>query len=300
MDQTERRKFLGSSDAAAVLGLSRWTTPLELWAKKTGEVEYPDDPSLAKTLGVRLEEVVAELFTEKTGLKVRRVNTPRVHPDYPFLSAQIDREVVGDDSILECKTANSFKTKEWAEDEIPQEYIVQVNHQLAVTGKRKAYIACLIGNHQFVSKVIERDEALLKSLVEKEVEFWTKYVVPKVMPGIITARDSDVLNRLFPDAQPGNLLDLGDEITRLIEQRNASIQDVKIVEENIDRIENQIKAALRENEAGVAGKFLIQWKNQVQSRLDQARLKTEQPDLYGKFQTEVKFRKLSIREVKRG
>ena len=110
----DRRTFLGGTDAAAVLGLSRYRTPLQVWAEKTGALDEQNiDDKLHVKLGKRLEEVVAELYTEKTGKKVRRVNETLYHPQFPFLAANIDRRVVGEDTLLECKTTNSFKAKEF-------------------------------------------------------------------------------------------------------------------------------------------------------------------------------------------
>jgi putative phage-type endonuclease len=300
VDLKARKKFIGSSDAAAVLGLSRWSTPLEVWALKTGAIEKEEgEETLAQYLGKELEETVAQLFSKKTGLKVRRANEAILHKDHPFLGANIDRAVVGKREGLECKTASGWKAKEWAGEEIPQEYIIQCHHCLAVTGWDRWHLAVLIGNQDFVIKVIERDEALLKTLVDKEKLFWEAYVEPKVMPGIITANDSDVLYRLFPAATP-NQIELPDEITRLIEERNALVQDVKSVEKQIDQHENAIKAALKDNEAGVAGKWLVTWKNQSQVRLDTDRIKLEAPQLYAQFGKETKFRQLRFKEMKNG
>lgn len=293
----ERQQFIGSSDAAAVLGLSRWSTPLHVWAEKTGQIEHEDiSERVAVKLGNKLEQTVAELFMEETGKVVHRVNEPQVHPVYPFITCQIDRRVVAEDALLECKTASAWKAKEWVGEEIPQEYIIQVYHQLAVTGKKKAYIAVLIGNQDFVWKEIPRDEKVIKDLIAKEVAFWNTYVIPKVMPAQITASDSDTLYNLYPIATPITL-ELSDEVTRIIEERNAIIQDIKSLEKQAEQHENEIKARVGEAEGATAGKWLIKWANQSQVRLDTDRIKKEAPELYSKFGKETKFRKLTIREV---
>lgn len=297
----ERQQFIGGSEAAAVLGLSRWSTPLQVWAHKTGEVQREEDKGeLYKTLGSRLEEVVAELFTAETGKAVRRVNRTLFHRDYPFLGGNIDREVLGEDAGLECKTASAWKAKEWAGEEIPQEYIIQCHHYLAVTGKKRWYLAVLIGNQDFQVKTIERDEKLLKNLVEQEVKFWREYVEEKVMPAnLIKAEDSDTLYQLFPVAEPVTV-NLGDQAAALIEQRNALIQDNKQVESQLEKVENELKAMLGTNEAGTAGKYLVRWQNGSQVRLDTDRIKQEQPELYKTFGKESKFRRFTIKEVKNG
>lgn len=199
LDPETRRSFIGGSDAAAILGLSRWRTPLQVWAEKTGQIQ-PEDISekLNVKLGVRLEDTVAELFCEATGFKVRRVNETMFHEKYDFLAANIDRRVVGDDSILECKTTSAWNAKQWEGEEIPQEYIIQVLHYLAVTGYSKAYISVLIGNQDFKWKEIRRDEKTINAIVEQEVKFWNEFIVPVVMPTRIMANDSETLFNLFP------------------------------------------------------------------------------------------------------
>ena len=136
MDIEKRKEYIGGSDCAGVLGLSRWTTPLKIWAVKTGQI-VPEDISqkIAVKLGNKLEQTVCELFTEQTGLKVRRVNETLFHKDYNFIGANIDRKIEGQDVILEAKTCSAFKAKEWGEDEIPAEYLLQCYHYLAVRFK---------------------------------------------------------------------------------------------------------------------------------------------------------------------
>lgn len=296
---TDRTGFIGGSDAPGVLGLSRWTTPLSIWAAKTGQVVDKQEETLPQKLGKRLEPIIGELFTEHTGLKIRRVNDHQIHKDYPFLAAQIDFRVVGDDSIVECKSASGWKAKEWKGEDIPQEYIIQAMHQLAVTGKDKCYVAVLIGGNQdFKIKVVERDEKMIAEMVKREVAFWNTFVVPKVMPSTITKDDSDVLYSLFPLAEPESEIDLGDEGARMIESRNALYQDVIAIEGQLEKVENEIKALLKDKETGVAGKYKVTWKNQSQIRIDTKLLKQKMPDVYKDFGKESKFRKFDVREMK--
>lgn len=300
MSQTlaERQAYLGSSDAPAVLGRSRWKTQLAIWAEKTGQYVPEDEPTLQKKLGIRLEEVVAELFMEATGKTVRRANDRRVHPKYPFLVAQIDRTVVDEDSILECKTATAWKAKEWEGEEIPQEYIIQCHHQLAVTGKNRCYIAVLIGNQDFKWKVIERDPVLLAEMVKMEVSFWERFVIPKIMPGAISKDDKDTLLGLFPKASPESEIELGDEAAKLIESRAAMYQDCINLEGQIEKIENEIRAKMGANELATAGKWKVSWKNQTTRRCDTTKLKEEAPDVFNKFLAVSETRVLRISEVK--
>ena len=257
----ERTGFIGGSDAAAVLGLSRWATPLSVWASKTGQIPDEDKSDcLAIEVGNELEDLVAKLFAKKTGKKVHRVNEAIFHPEYPFIGGFIDRKVTGEDAILECKTASGWKAKEWDGEDIPREYIIQVMHYLAVTGQQRAYIACLIGgNQKFVWKTVERDEDMIKSMISREVAFWREFVEPKIMPTTVTARDGETLYNLFPlDDQTE--VELTDEANKLCESIGAMVADKKKLDSQIDQAKNELRLMLGEHAIGKTDSYKVTWK----------------------------------------
>jgi putative phage-type endonuclease len=259
----QRKTFIGGSDAAAVLGLSRWKTPVEVWAEKTGLIEAEDiSDKLPVKLGNIFEETVAQLFCEETGKKVQRANETIFHKHYPFIGANIDRKVIGEDSILEVKTCSAWKAKEWQdEEEIPQEYILQVMHYLAVTGKAKAYLAVLIGNQDFKVKEILRDEAMINQIITKEAAFWNEFVLTKIMPTTIKAQDGDILNKLFPHAEEGKEIQLEESVNMIIDDIEAYSKDEKAIKSQINKLRNELKAKIRENETGITSLYKIKWKN---------------------------------------
>lgn len=256
----ERKNYIGASEAAAAIGLSRWQTPLELWAAKTGQIELSQEETLPMWCGNELEEVVAKRFMLETGKKVRRDNSTIYHKCYPFLACHIDRKVEGEDTILQCKTASAWKEKEWDGEEIPHEYIIQEYHELACTGYKKAIIACLIGNHKFVIKEIYRDDKILNDLVTKEVHFWKEFVEKKIMPGVLSS-DNEILGRLFPQAHEGQVIQLSDIATRLCENLEALNQDKFVTEKLIEKARNELKAMIKDNEIGQTGTYQIKWCN---------------------------------------
>lgn len=257
-----RKQYLGGSDAAAVVGLSRRKTLLECWAEKTGAVQYEDKDSEPAKVGRFLEPYVSQRFTEETGKKVRRVNDTLFHPQHSFLGANIDRRIVGEDAILEAKTTTAWLAKEWETTEIPQEYICQCLHYLAVTGAARCYLAVLIGNQEFKWMVIERDEAAIASLIRREVEFWTQFVVPCVMPKMVRAADSDVLYRLFNEPPDGSLMSLPPTANDIIDLVLAYQSDAKNLEAQIGQKKNELKLMLGNIEIGLTDRFRVSWKPQ--------------------------------------
>ena len=294
-----RKQYIGGSDAAAILGISRYRTPLQVWAIKTGQVVPPNiDDVVAVKLGVKLEQAVAEFFMDATGKKLEKVTKTIHHPKYPFLAANIDRRVVGEKAGFEAKTTNQFKASEWEEDEIPAEYLIQCIHYMAVTGLKAWYIAVLIGNMYFRWKKIDRNDKIINDMVNKEVAFWKNFIVPKVMPMQICSADSSILYALFPQAAPDSIIELDDEAQKICEIRDSSLADMKALGMQIDEYSNTLKAMLKSHEVGITKVYKVSWKNQSVRKLDTIRFKREEPGLYEKYSPKTETRVLRV-SVKR-
>lgn len=171
-----RKGGIGSSDAAAAVGLNPYKSQLELWLEKTGRSAANDDGrgmDDPRFWGTLLEPYVAVAYQQKTDRKVRKVNAVLQHPIFPFMLANIDREVIGSPEvqILECKTAGEFGSRLW-KDGVPEYITLQVQHQLAVTGKAAADVAVLLCGQQLQIHRIERDEEVISRLIVLETRFW--------------------------------------------------------------------------------------------------------------------------------
>ena len=165
-----RKLGLGGSDMAAVLGLSPWRSPIDVWLDKTSDT-VEEKESEPMYWGNVLEEVVAQEFAKRSGYKVRNNNFTLQSDEYPYLLANIDREIVGLDAGLECKTANAFKANEWDGDNVPDAYYIQCQHYMAVTGKASWWIAALIGGNTFVYKEIKRNDEVIQAIIDTGAEF---------------------------------------------------------------------------------------------------------------------------------
>jgi len=199
-----RQGGIGSSDAAAAVGLNPYKSQLELWLEKTGreaakeETTGMDDPCYWGTL---LEPYVATAYQQKTGRKVRRVNAVLQHPTFNFMLANLDREVIGcpEVQILECKTAGEFGSRLW-KDGVPEYVQLQVQHQLAVTGKAAADVAVLLCGQKLEIHRIERDDDLIARLILLETKFW-ECVEQDIEP---LADGSESAARALRQLYPGN------------------------------------------------------------------------------------------------
>lgn len=179
----ERRRGIGGSDAAKVMGLSRWGGPFTVYQDKVNGVRTPVD-SEAVHFGNVLEDIVAQEFARREGVKVRRRNSMTFSQEHPFMIANIDRELVGEKVGLECKTASAYKSGEWEGDELPDEYYVQVQHYCSVMDWEGCWIACLIGGQRFIYKYVPRNESFIGSMIRMERDFWEGHVLPQNPPPI--------------------------------------------------------------------------------------------------------------------
>lgn len=296
----ERINYLGSSDAAAVLGLSDYSTPLKVWAIKTGEIQEEDISGLLPVkVGTKMEAVVAELFEEETGKKVRRVNETLYHPKYPFIAANIDRRIVGEDALLEIKTAAAWRQKQFEDDQIPPDALVQVYHQLAVTGLPKAFMCVLIGNQDLKIKEIKRDESIINDLMRREAMFWNDYVIPRIMPQVITKNDGETLAQLFPRADDGPEIILTDEANQMVEALHGFKADIKNLEGLKDKTENELKLLLGSAACGATSLYQIQWTNSQRSRLDGTALEKELPHIHALYYKSKPERRFSYKAIKK-
>lgn len=271
-----RRKSIGGSDAAAVVGLNAYVSPYSLWAEKTGKVPGFAG-NLATEVGTYMEEFVAQKFAQEAGKKVRRFNKIIYNPDYPFAHVNIDRDVVGEDAGLECKTTDTLNLKKFKGGEYPANYYVQCVHSMAITGAKRWYLAVLIGNKEFRWFVIERDEAEIAALMNAEADFWelVKTDTPPAVDG--TAATSEALETIYSESDD-SVCDLTAFSTNL-RQYIALKQQIKELEELADEAANKIKAFMGESGGGECEGFKVSWKSQTRRTFDSKKFAKENPDI---------------------
>lgn len=279
----ERRKGIGGSDAAAIAGLNPWRSAAAVYLDKVGEVEPEELNSERIRVGHDLEDYVARRFCDATGKKVRRNNYMLHHDEYDFILADIDREIVGENAILECKTTNSFAAKDWAE-EPPLHYQIQCLHYLLVTGADRCYIAALIGNERFMFHVIERDEYVLADLLEIELRFWRENVEAGVCPPPDGAPAYDeMLKKLYPQDDGGSVM-LSREAVKALNALETVGRSLKALEDEKRMYEQIVKEELGEASQGVYdGEKVVTWKTSQRTTLDTKALKKDMPEVYERY-----------------
>ena len=310
----QRRTGIGGSDVAAILGLSKYKSPLDVYNDKIGET--PDgEQSQAAYWGTKLEDVVAKEFQERTGLKVQRVN--RQLSREGWMHANIDRAVVNHaisgtvriqgeakqaetgrllttDAILECKTASSYIADQWgpsqeeeivsgkvvSDHKIPIYYETQVQWYLGVTGASVCFVAALLGGQDFRIYLVHRDNEVITALQDQCRAFWFEHVQKQNPPEPHTAEE---VQKLFAK-DDGEMVEATNDVAADIGELRNLNEQVKALEAEQKVVKDRICAALGEKTGFlIAGEKACTFKAQKSTRFDTTRFKKEQPETYATY-----------------
>lgn len=277
-----RTKGIGGSDAGAICGLNPYMSAIDVYMEKTGQAKSKKINE-AMRQGSDLEEYVAKRFEESTGKRVRRRNVVFQHDKYDWMIANIDRDVIGEDAILECKTASPFTAGKW-KDGIPESYEIQCHHYMAVTGAAKCYLACLVLGQDFIIREILRDEEVIRNLISIELNFWENYVLKRQLPppdGSDAA--ADAIKIIYADSNPEQVITLAGYEPKI--QRLEEIEAmIAVLEPEKEQIKQEIMIEMGEAETAFCGDRRFSWKKQAgRVTIDSPRLKKELPDIFQKY-----------------
>lgn len=267
-----RKNGIGGSDVASIMGLNKYSSPLNVWLVKTGREESPDlSDNQAVEWGNRLEDVVADKFAdEHPELQVRRRNATMVSIERPWAFANIDRWVTdgkGNVGILEVKTVGSRRAADW-DDGVPLYYLTQVMHYMSVTGYQYAWVAVLIGGQEFREYYIERDQQDIRAINDAVDTFWRDFVETDTAPALIgNDPEADALLSQHPDPSQEFIAMLDEDVSMLDELREIKdrMDDLK---HRKTLIENQIKDLIGDNKGIETETKRITWVRSTRSSFD--------------------------------
>lgn len=290
-----RTMGIGGSDVSVIAGVNPYRSVYQLWLEKTGQIMPQETDNEYTHFGTLLEPLVKKEFTQRTGLKVRAKRMLLQNKQYPFMIANLDGVVKdnGETYIFEAKTVSAFKQEEW-NDKIPYEYMLQIQHYMAVTGLKRAYIAALIGGNHFVYHVVERDDEMITDIIAMERKFWEENVLGGAAPVADGSEATTTyLNKKYSESN-AQTIDLPKEVISICEEYNTISDEIEMLSAEKDALSNHIKSLLQNNEVGVAGRFRVSWKQVNSARFDSSRFKAENPELYGMYVKYSRYRRFGI------
>lgn len=291
-----RKKSIGGSDAGAVVGMNQYSSLLTLYADKKG-MSKEKETSEAMRLGTDLEAYVAERFTERTGKKVMNDNFMYMDDEYDFITANVDRKVVGENAGLECKTMGSFNGYNLEANEVPAHYFCQIQHYCMVMGYERMYLAILVLQKGLYVVEIERDDDFIKKLREAEITFWKHYIEKGIMPAPDGSDASvETLKELYPEAEKNTEIAIFG-LDQMIRDYTAFQELEKQYHEKAEEVKSRICAKLGDNETGVGDNYKCTWKNQSRSSVSSAKLKAKYPKIYQELVEVSKYRVFRARPM---
>lgn len=279
-----RKRGIGGSDVASLLGISKWKSEIELWLDKTNQTNNDTEDNEAMEWGRIMEPVIRNHFAEVKGKTVVEVKAMLQHPEYPFMLADVDGLTTDDEgnpAILEIKTASEYKRSEW-ENDIPVYYQTQVQHYLCVTGVQKAYVAVLIGGNSFKVYEVDADKEVQQMLIVLEQNFWNKVqnMIRPEMDG------SDAAKNLLDSLYHGGISEqivMPDEAIEYVDAYIEACAEEDNAKAKKQDASNHIKEIMGDYDKATCLGHSISWKPVSTERLDTKALKEQEPEIYAKY-----------------
>lgn len=283
-----RHRTIGSSDVGAILGLSRYKTPLQVWQEKTAAEPPPEVHNKATEWGIRLEDDVADFYAETTGHKVIRDNKIRQHPEYPYLTCNIDRLIIHKDpavreergrGILEIKTTVSYTMAAW-ESEVPIPYYTQVVHQMLVSGFRWGEFAIFILDKRELKIVpFVWDPEFGMRLLTEAVRFCEDFVFTGIEPPM-KAQDFELAK-----TEPEKIVEADNDMLEVCTDYGILQEEIRRLEKKQDELQEKIKEAIGTAEVLASqGEVIATWKaTKGRVMFDQKALEKAEPEIYAKY-----------------
>lgn len=280
-----RRTGLGGSDLPAICGLNPYTSPLEIWLRKTGqEVPRREDPVLneAALMGHALEPITATRFTAITGLIAEQHPGTLRRPDIEHAIVNLDRTTIedGEPGVVELKSRSSYALNEWL-DGVPVDVQVQTQWQLAVTGWSFGYVACLVGGQRTLVHRLDRDEQMIGDLLAIAAEFWGWVQSGQQPPIDGSHATGQLLDRLHANPDIESVIADADTVEPLLRQRATAKEQIAAGELALLDADNQLKAIAGDAvEVHIRGEKAYSWpRYSRKGRIDFAALTEDYPDL---------------------
>ena len=317
-----RRKGIGGSDLAAIMGVSPWATTRDIYRKKKGiigalEADVDRENWVAKKVGHLLEPLVAEIFEVQTGLKPYAVRKMFAHPDYHFMLANVDYFITlpdGRTAILECKTANIHAKEKWEDGAVPFNYELQCRHYMSVMNVDVAFIACLFGNNEsdFVWRRIDRDMDFEADIISAEENFWMNHVLASVEPPYTESGDlvlQSIRNFYGNADKEANAVVLPPAMTKAMLEYESLKSEKSKAEKVVEALKDKIAKtqAIFIEGMGTSCKavcsmgdveFAVTYNPVYQDNVDKEGLKAKHPDIYNQYITKTeKYRRLTVKRI---
>lgn len=305
-DEIDRSTIAGGSDVPAILGLSAWRTPYDVWLEKKSlapRAEITPEQRRRFERGHRLEPVVVDMLLDRLvdeghDVELLRRNARYVDHEYPFMSCEIDFELRLDGEHVngDCKTVHPMAAKKWGEElsgDVPLDYAAQFMYGLGITGRNRCIVAALIGMDDLMIFFVERDNVTIAAMRARVVQFWRECVLADVMPDPVDYADCYAM---YQQANGGRI-----EATDEVRNDVFKLADVRRQLAELGRREQTLKKEIAEFMKPNAyltreGREIATWKNQPLTVFDEKLFAEKHPKLYARYRHTRQIRVLRTKK----
>ncbi|MGH2393743.1 MAG: YqaJ viral recombinase family protein, partial [Candidatus Limnocylindria bacterium] len=294
----ERRKGIGGSDIATLLGINPYQSEYELWLDKTGRAGEQERTG-AMQRGVWLEPRLAEIFRERTGLAVRRCGLV-AHRIQRRLRATPDR-LAEDGGCVEIKSMGTYSKvrTEWRQGGIAKAAYAQAQYQLLVTGRPHAWLVAYEIDHEpIIRGPVERDEPLITRMIDKALSWWADHVTADTAPPVdlSTIDDREIVLR-WPTAALGTFVEAEypAHVRALLAERAELKATEKAAKDRAKEIDQALKVMVGDAEALLVGdRPVLTLKEQPNTPAVDPALPIDHPEIDRKYIRRAKSRRIHI------
>ena len=305
-----RRRGIGGSDVAALMGISPFWTARDLYYDKLNIAPLEPDESnwVAMEMGNLLEELVSRIFAKKTGYEIFKVKKMFYHPQYPFMLADVDyfvRLPDGSIAILEIKTTNYNARDNWwknGQESVPVYYECQGRQYMAVTNLDRVFFCCLYGNSEdeVIIREIKRDYDYEEEMIFLETEFWNSHVMKKTPPPY--TEDGNLILKSKKVTMDNSTAAVLSRYMELQKEKEASETQLKKLQKEMERLKALLVAEMGQRCTAVCetsgANYTITYnpiRKPVIEKDNLLRLKLQYPKLYEEFVTISEYRRFQVK-----
>ena len=284
----DRKKGIGGSDVASILGVSPFRTALEVYHDKTSPELYLDEPTEDMQRGVRVEKYILQEYAERNEVQLNTNIPTIVDQECPFMRANIDAKVVGQNVVIEAKSTKA-PISSW-ESGIPEYYKAQVAYYAMLTDAEYVEVPVLFSGWKYACFTYWRDVEYEASIKEAVINFWHNHIVKNIPPKPTSPEE---LMAAYPKLEEKTI-----EADNNIREKVYLLQEAQAQRKKLEDQEKQLKSQIQGfmGDAGLldAGFCKLALKEIKATRFNANAFKEKYTELYQQYLNASSYRKLQF------
>jgi putative phage-type endonuclease len=285
----DRKKGIGGSDVAAIMGKSSWSTPLDIYNDKLNPIVVEEELDLDLKRGIRVEKYILQEYSENTNEVIETKLPPFIDKEYPFMQGNPDARILGKNVLVEAKSTKA-PISMWNEG-IPEYYKIQVAYYAMLADAERVDIPVLFNNWTYGCFTYWRDYEFEARIKEAVINFWQNHIVKGIAPAPTTAEE---LQLAYPNIYNDKTIKADENIREIVSQ----LQEASTKRKELEKLEQRLKTDIQVymGDAGLldAGFCKVSLKNRSANRLNTEALKIDNPAIYQSYLSESNYRVLQF------